>query len=477
MVLPAVHLTPDEFAESQRVTLTPRWYPLRHHPEHARLWTSEARFRVVPAGRRSGKTELAKRYLVLKALTFHAAPDGRFYAFAPTNDQAREIFWEDLKALVPQWARARADSEGRMTIWLLNGARIRVVGLDRPQRIEGGAIDGAIFDEMADMREEVWTKHLRPMFSTIGREGWAWFIGVPGGRGHYYQLYRSACRDETGEWDGFHWRSADILSPKEIAAAQRDLDELSYAQEYEASFVNFEGRAYYTFEEGVHAGVRVSRWYDPAQPLILALDFNRSPGVAAIGQELPVFHPSTGRRRTRRREIADEVTCWIGEVWIPRNSDTTKVCRRFLGDWGEHEGEVHLYGDASGGARTTQAVDGSDWDLVDAELRPTFGRRLRDYVEKSNPPVRSRVNAMNTRFRSADGTVRQLVDPVACPHLVDDCNGVVVLEGGSGEIDKDHDKWLTHISDGAGYYVASEHPLGAVVPVASNAFRSTAPTR
>ncbi len=46
--------------------LTPRWTELAYHPEQARLFCSAARFRVVAAGRRSGKTELAKRFLVMK---------------------------------------------------------------------------------------------------------------------------------------------------------------------------------------------------------------------------------------------------------------------------------------------------------------------------------------------------------------------------------------------------------------------------
>ena len=38
--------------------LTPRWSPMRFHVEQQRLWTSPARFKLVVAGRSSGKTEL-----------------------------------------------------------------------------------------------------------------------------------------------------------------------------------------------------------------------------------------------------------------------------------------------------------------------------------------------------------------------------------------------------------------------------------
>ena len=38
--------------------LTPRWTAMRDHAEQIRLIRSLARFKVVPAGRRSGKTEI-----------------------------------------------------------------------------------------------------------------------------------------------------------------------------------------------------------------------------------------------------------------------------------------------------------------------------------------------------------------------------------------------------------------------------------
>jgi hypothetical protein len=57
--------------EAQPVALTPRWTPLQYIPEQAELWNSTARFRVVPAGRRSGKTELAKRFLIIQAINHH----------------------------------------------------------------------------------------------------------------------------------------------------------------------------------------------------------------------------------------------------------------------------------------------------------------------------------------------------------------------------------------------------------------------
>jgi hypothetical protein len=118
-----------------------------------------------------------------------------------------------------------------------------------------------------------------------------------------------------------------------------------------------------------------------------------------------------------------------------------------------------VYGDATGGAQGSARVQGSDWQLVRNELTPVFGRNLSFRVPSTNPRERVRVNAVNSRLKSADGTVRLMVDPTKCPNVVKDFEGVRLLEGGSGEIDKKADPLLSHWTDGIGYYCEREFPL------------------
>lgn len=416
--------------------------------------SSTARFRVVPAGRRSGKTENAKRHLVVKALSAKGVPDPRFFAGAPTRDQAKAIYWSDLKAMFPRRLLAEAPRETDLSIKLVNGAEVYVIGMDKPERIEGRPWDGGILDEFANMKAGAWGENVRPALSD--RRGWCWLIGVPEGRNHYYDLWKYARSGVDPEWDGFTWHSADILDAAEVEAAKRQLDPLVYEQEYEASFVNFEGRAYYPFQEAEHCR---ALQYNPEAPLNLCFDFNVEPGVCAIAQEqtLPGQYEKVGGVVALDRPVIG--TGVIGEVHIPRNSNTPAVCRKIVADWGGHPGAVRCYGDATGGARGTAKVQGSDWDLIKAELKPTFGDRLEFRVPQSNPAERSRVNAMNTRLKAGDGVIRMMVDPAKAPNVVKDLEGVRTLSGGSGEIDKKATPALTHISDGLGYYVEKEFPV------------------
>lgn len=420
-----------------------RLYPLRAHPEQQRLVASSARFRVVPAGRRSGKTEWAKRVLLREALTARGWPDPRFFAAAPTRDQAKAIYWSDLKAMFPRSLLAEPPRETDLMLKLINGAEIYVVGMDKPERIEGRPWNGGILDEFANMKPGAWGENVRPALSD--RHGWCWLIGVPEGRNHYYDLWRYARSGEDPEWDGFTWFSSDILPKSEIDAARRQLDALVFQQEYEASFVNFEGRCYYPFDERTHCGALK---YNDRAPLIFAFDFNVEPGVAAVMQEQTLPNGLEG-------------TGVIGEVHIPRNSNTPAVCRRLVADWGAHQGAIRCYGDATGGARGSAKVAGSDWDLVRQELTPVFQDRLSIRVPLANPAERSRVNSVNTRLKAGDGSIRFMVDAAKAPNVVRDLEGVRVLAGGSGEIDKKADSRLTHVSDALGYYVAAEFPVAS----------------
>lgn len=443
------------------MTVPARLYPLRSHPVQHRLRTDPQRFKVVPAGRRSGKTELAKRRLVVAALAALTVwPDPRFFAAAPTRDQAKAIYWADLKAMVPPemlMMGHRGISESNLQLTLQNGAELFVVGMDKPQRIEGRPWDGGVLDEFANMKPGTWGENVRPALSD--RKGWCWLIGVPEGRNHYYDLNQYALSGVDPDWASYTWPSSDILDPEEVAAAQRQLDELVFLQEYRGSFINFTGRAYYPYTAATH-NAKLRHLYDDRAPLAFCFDFNVEPGVAVVLQELTLpgqYERGAGGAALLDRPITG--TAIIGQVHIPRNSNTPAVCRKLIADWGDHKGQVRCYGDATGGAGGSAKVQGSDWDLIYAALRAHFKERLVMRVPMANPPERSRINALNSRLRSTDGIQRMAVDPAAAPKVVEDLEGTRLLEGGSGELDKKIDPRLTHLTDALGYYVHREFPV------------------
>jgi len=423
------------------IPLSKRNYPLRPHYTQSCLFHSQSRFNVVPAGRRSGKSELSKRKLVEKAFSPWKSEPPRYFAAAPTYNQAKRIFWQDLKELIPPPLRSKQPSEGNLIIYCISGAEIHVLGMDKPERIEGSPWDGGIVDEIANIKPHAWGANIRPALSD--RNGWCWLIGVPEGRNHYYDLYQNSLSPEYLDWSGFTWKSAEILPDYEIEAAKRDLDELTFRQEYEADFVTFQGQVYYCFDRSIHAATKFE--YKPNLPLIIGLDFNVSPGVAAIMQEQNLPNGLSG-------------TAVIDEIWIETNSNTVKVCNQILHQYSRHQDLVFVYGDATGGNRGTAKVQGSDWDLVSKILRPVFGSRFVLKVPKANPSVRSRINAVNSRLKSMTGDVRMMIDP-RCKQVIKDLEGTRLADSTEFAIDKKNDPQRSHISDGLGYYVSFEFPV------------------
>jgi hypothetical protein len=429
------------------VTLTDRWYPLRMVPEYEALVNSTARFDVIEAGRRSGKTELVKR-LAVEETWSHGHLYGQWFTklCAPTLRQAVDIYWADIQDLTkPMWSRAPNITD--KVVYLRGGGEIWICGLDKPQRIEGSPINRLGVDELADVKVGAWDRHLKPALDTEHPgmpAARAWLYGVPR-PGSQFEKLANLAQDPTEPDFAYHtWTSEAVLSTDKIEAAKRTMDDRIYAQEYLAKRVSMEGMAYYQWSRSDH--LRDVRYID-SLPIIIALDFNVEPGTAVIMQEQLVAGETT--------------TCVIAEVHIPRNSSTPAVARKLVAEWGKHKGEVHLYGDPAGGARHTSQTEGSDWELVRQILRPVFGERIRWHVPRAHPYIRDRVNSVNARMRSADGVVRFAVNPKTAPNVVKDFEGVKLLAGGSGEVDKKggEKQGLTHLSEAVGYYIHKKHPV------------------
>ncbi len=116
------------------------WPQLEYHATQTALWECLKRFVYVPAGRASGKTELSLRRLVA-CLPIEKEWEPTYVYAGPTYAQAKRTAWKKLKTLCP--SRWIADvSESELSITTVFGSTLFLVGLDKPERIEGIQIDG-----------------------------------------------------------------------------------------------------------------------------------------------------------------------------------------------------------------------------------------------------------------------------------------------------------------------------------------------
>lgn len=196
-----------------------------------KVYSSKARFKVIAAGRRTGKTRLAAWMLLLYALK--PGPGNVFY-IAPTQGQARDILWQTLLEIGhPVITNTHINN---LQITLVNGKTISLKGADRPETMRGVSLKFLVMDEYADMRPSVWEQILRPALADC--KGDAMFIGTPMGRNHFYDLYKYAELSGDKDYEAWHFTSYDneTLDPSEIDAAKKSMSSYAFRQEFMASF-------------------------------------------------------------------------------------------------------------------------------------------------------------------------------------------------------------------------------------------------
>jgi Terminase large subunit, T4likevirus-type, N-terminal len=153
-------------------------FSFRDHRQQILYFNSTTRFTLAAAGRRSGKSEIAIRRLFRRALGLPSDSSVKmFYIGAPTYDQVRLIYWDKLKALVPDWMIDGKPNETRLYLTMMNGATIRLIGLDKAERMEGGSILGIIIDEFGNVDAGAWENNIKPALADTG--GFADLLGVP----------------------------------------------------------------------------------------------------------------------------------------------------------------------------------------------------------------------------------------------------------------------------------------------------------
>jgi phage terminase large subunit-like protein len=204
------------------------------HPAQLQIFKSDARFKIVVAGRRFGKSYLSAWLLLINAI--QSKSKDVFY-IAPTFQQAKDIMWAMLKDLGQDLIVQAYENTAVLT--LINGRKIYLKGSDRPETLRGTGISYVVLDEYASMKPVVWEQIIRPSLADV--QGRALFIGTPAGKNHFFDLYNDA--EEDNEWDRFQFRSIDnpFLPAAEIQASRKNMSTMSFRQEFEASFETFTG--------------------------------------------------------------------------------------------------------------------------------------------------------------------------------------------------------------------------------------------
>ena len=417
-----------------------RWYDLTEHPIQRQLVTDPHRFKVVPAGRRSGKTERAKRYVAHQALNLS---NEKFFLAAPTRDQVKKIFWADMKLLSFAPLYPKQPSETELIIYIPNGSEIHLIGLDRPERMEGQFWSGGVIDEIGNVKEDAWSENISPALDTVDPSrdnelAWAWLIGVPEGLNHYYDLWEYAESGVDEDWKGYTWFSSDILPEKVIKAARRRMSARQFRQEYEASFETATGKIYEDFSKKNYTKATIQ----PIETIHWSHDFNYTPMSSAIS----VIRKS--------KETGEDRILTLDEI-ILTSAVAKNAAQEFVDRYKDHENKtLYLYGDPSGrqGEKHGQR---SNYIEIETYLRAN-GWSVKRRVKNKAPAIRDRQNAVRAKIMNAAGEVSYFINPAKCPFGIKGL-ATTQLKEGSSFLEEEDD--YQHITTAIGYFINFLYPI------------------
>jgi len=212
---------------------------LMPHEKQIEVLESRARFNVIRAGRRSGKSTLEVEKMVYKAVN----KSGRsiFYV-APTQKQARAIIWKLLKRRLGGIGELN-ESRLEVTVPAKGGiSKISVFGFEARENFRGVPADHITFDEIDSCRDFFigWTEIFRP--TLLDTAGTADFIGTPKRESpNLRRLEKIAEKD--ADYKAFHFTSLDnpFLPREELKKAKEEMDADIYRQEILAEYLDNTG--------------------------------------------------------------------------------------------------------------------------------------------------------------------------------------------------------------------------------------------
>ena len=406
---------------------------MRLTPPQQTISDSDARWRVVSAGRRFGKSYLS----INEMAKFARFPNQRVLAVAPTYKQVKNVLWDDLKAMLIDRNWVKKINETDLSVTLINGSKITLRSADNFDALRGGKYDFLVMDECADINKEAFYSVLRPTLSD--RQGHALFIGTPKGLGNwFFDLWNNA--KTLPGWASWQFTTLQGMNvpPEEIEAARRDLDAKTFEQEYEAQFVNYAGVIFYAYTED---NLRDHPGLQEGESIFCGIDFNTSPITAAVATKTADglhFFDEISIYGSNTNELADEI-------------------RRRYG----YGRTIFVYPDSSGGRKQTSSGGFSDHIILQ-------NAGFKVVVDSINPPVSESIASVNALLCSSTGDRRLLIDK-SCRQIRESMLKYVYKDGTRVP---DKDNGFDHMADCVRYITHKLFPLRPVIHNVGKSYRS-----
>lgn len=285
------------------------------HGKQAEFIDSEAKRKVVRAGRRGGKTE----GMAILASERFIEGDRVLYA-APTSDQLGR-FWSSIvntfQSAIDEGVLRKNETEH---IIELPGTeqRIRAKTAWNADTLRGDYADLLILDEYQLMNEDTWGVVGAPML--LDNNGDAVFIYTPpslhsrsvskaNDPQHAAKMFKRAREDTTGRWATFNFTSHDNphISNEALAEITGDMSSLAYRMEILAEDVDEAPGALWT--RAIIENNRILRIAGELEVIYVAVD----PSTTSTGDEAGII--TAGRRFDNLYVLADDTIQGSPKQW------------------------------------------------------------------------------------------------------------------------------------------------------------------
>lgn len=306
---------------AKAVSMTKVFDQVGYHPHAAQIPIHRARakhrFRIVCAGRRTGKSTVGGHELTTEAWSaFYQRKNldkfknrREYWIVGPEYSDAEKefrILWGDLVDIgfpMDHPGSYNNPEQGDMHVSLFGGKfQVHAMSAKYPGTLVGEGLAGVIMAEAAKLKPSVWHKYIRPTLADLRAP--ALFSSTPEGKNWFYELFMQGLDDSDPEYWSTRipsWAN-NVLFPgggskeavdrlwqarmngvpitdtfcraigldPEIASLGSGQSKEEFNQEIAADFTDFIGAVFKDFDEELHVG---NYPYSPKFPVYIATDY------------------------------------------------------------------------------------------------------------------------------------------------------------------------------------------------------------
>jgi len=403
---------------------------------------SDARFRIVAAGRRSGKTTLAAAETTSRAL--RGGPDWHG-AWVTPGHQISETGFTLIDNAVDDVALEKSKSSAPFRHVFANGARLDYLTVDGDANVSYG-FDWVCLDEAAKgIPTDAWTQELRPTLSDTNGE--AMMISTPDGRGLFHDMWQRGQSDDYPDIASWRWSTYanPYVDDDEVDAARDEIPDRIFKQEYLAQFLQDTG--------GVFDADRARRPYELPE------------GTSPAPEAEPPYRVGADLARSED---------YLAIVALGANGVVSHLTRERGLSWGQIQRRIEAVAEAHG--HPTVAIDASRDNKLVADLeqagvtiepvkftaqrKQTLVENLAAGIEADEVTVPKdsmlatelgvfefeTTRAGNIRYGAPSGHHDDTVDALAMAYDLADAGGIATARATFGE---DTDTGADPVSDGS----------------------------